>query len=540
MTMVLGVLLVPLVTAQTYDTIYNRAVNGYYNRWYDTCTNYLKNFCHPILNSMPANIHDSNCITVMSSYTPRPMRVTGGIVMVFMEPTDLNAWWAYDRVKPEYLLLYQYDASLDSMILLDSARWDTLTPKIMKFPLGADTASAGHAYCYGYEAKFASPRWVDSTFYLGGTHNNNIHYPAPHYQNWAWLYKPVQYACLLMDGTCEGGCYGDTAWYYTEELGWYQWISPWNSKVFGGMIPTVDTFRLEVATNDRLRGLVSGGGTYIDMSLCTIRAIALEGYRFSHWDDGNCDNPRQVLLTQDTLFTAYFVGRNQVWADVRSSDDSMGTVTGGGAYYEGDTAILTATAMEHSKFLYWSDSVRDNPRLVELTQDTAFTAVFGPLGRYRVEALANNSDRGRVEGGGEYTEGDRVTLTALPYTGFGFLRWDDGEDANPRSFVLAQDTAFTAIFVSREAIEEAEAGASGFELMPNPASGEVCIVTEGEGFEGGTLAVRDAAGREVLRKELARGTRKCTLKVSDLPAGTYFVTLTTAKGTSTRKLIIEN
>ena len=79
-----------------------------------------------------------------------------------------------------------------------------------------------------------------------------------------------------------------------------------------------------------------------------------------------------------------------------------------------------------------------------------------------------------------------------------------------------------------------------FTLMPNPASGEVRIVTEGEGFEGGTLTVSDATGREVQRKELARGTRKCVLDVSGLPSGTYFVTLTTAKGTSTQKLVVEN
>ena len=529
----MALLLPTVLRAQTYDTIYNRAVNGYYYRWYDTCTYFQKGFCNAVLEGFSTMFRDSSCINIMSSYTPRPMRVTGGIIMVYMAPTQAGISWLHEREKPEYVLLYQYDANLDSMILLDSARWDTLTPKIMKFPLVADTTRARYAYCYGYEAKFASPRWVDSTFYLGGTHNNNI--PIGFLYSYTFKYRPVQYADLILDSE-DGGCYGDTTWFYLDSLGWHRHMS--SAKFFGGVIPTVDTFRLEVATNDRLRGLVSGGGTYTDMSLCTIRAIALEGYRFSHWDDGNCDNPRQVLLTQDTLFTAYFVGRNQVWADVRSSDDSMGTVTGGGAYYEGDTAILTATAMEHSKFLYWSDSVRDNPRLVELTQDTVFTAVFGPLGRYRVEALANNSDRGRVEGGGEYTEGDRVTLTALPYTGFGFLRWDDGEDANPRSFVLAQDTAFTAIFVSREAIEEAEAGASGFELLPNPASGEVRIVTEGEGFEGGTLTVSDAAGREVQRRELARGTRKCVLDVSGLPSGTYFVTLTTAKGTGTQKLVI--
>ena len=61
----------------------------------------------------------------------------------------------------------------------------------------------------------------------------------------------------------------------------------------------------------------------------------------------------------------------------------------------------------------------------------------------------------------------------------------------------------------------------------------------GEGFGGGTLRMQDAAGREVLRRELSRGTRTSVLKVADLPAGTYFVTLTTAEGTSTQRLVIK-
>ena len=107
--------------------------------------------------------------------------------------------------------------------------------------------------------------------------------------------------------------------------------------------------------------------------------------------------------------------------------------------------------------------------------------------------------------------------------------------------MVTQDTSFTAIFWRKGepvGVQEAVSAGVPFRLMPNPASGEVRFETDGEAFEGGVLAVRDAAGREVLRRVLARGTRTCTLKVSDLPSGTYFVTLTTAKGTGTQKLII--
>jgi hypothetical protein len=54
------------------------------------------------------------------------------------------------------------------------------------------------------------------------------------------------------------------------------------------------------------------------------------------------------------------------------------------------------------------------------------------------------------------------------------------------------------------------------------------------------VAVRDEQGREVLRRKLAAGTRTLMIDVADYPSGTYFVTLTTAKGTSTQKLVVEN
>ena len=78
-----------------------------------------------------------------------------------------------------------------------------------------------------------------------------------------------------------------------------------------------------------------------------------------------------------------------------------------------------------------------------------------------------------------------------------------------------------------------------FALRPNPARGQA-EVTVAEGAAGVTvLTVADAAGREVLRKELSQGTRRYAFSVADLPAGTYFVTLVTKDGTGTKRLVVE-
>lgn len=301
----------------------------------------------------------------------------------------------------------------------------------------------------------------------------------------------------------------------------------------------MDTFRLEVATSDSTRGTVSGSGTYLNMSRHWIEATGSEGYRFAHWNDGNRDNPREVMLTQDTLFTAYFVELSQVYVNARGNDDSRGAVTGGGVYNWGDTATLTATALPRYRYSCWDDTVCDNPRQVVLTQDTEFTAIFVARSQYRVEATSNNSDRGHVEGGGVYYEEDTVTLKALPWTLYGFQRWDDGDTANPRQFVVTQDTVFTAIFVSREGIGEEVSDGQGLQLQPNPTSGVVRCVLSGREAAGGTLIVSDVQGREAMCRPLEPQVRTVELDVSHLAKGLYFVTVTTPAYTSTRKLVVE-
>ncbi len=58
------------------------------------------------------------------------------------------------------------------------------------------------------------------------------------------------------------------------------------------------------------------------------------------------------------------------------NNEAMGTVTGAGTYKEGETATLTATAKADCIFVFWNDSVTDNPRTITVMSDTTLTAVF--------------------------------------------------------------------------------------------------------------------------------------------------------------------
>lgn len=59
---------------------------------------------------------------------------------------------------------------------------------------------------------------------------------------------------------------------------------------------------------------------------------------------------------------------------------------------------------------------------------------------------ANDDLRGTVTGGGTYSHGDNVTLSALPADGYAFICWHDGDTLNPRIVTAVQDSMFIAMF----------------------------------------------------------------------------------------------
>lgn len=61
---------------------------------------------------------------------------------------------------------------------------------------------------------------------------------------------------------------------------------------------------------------------------------------------------------------------------VISSDDTMGTVTGGGKYSAGATATITATPKDGYEFVQWDDGDTNASRIVTVDADKTYTATF--------------------------------------------------------------------------------------------------------------------------------------------------------------------
>ena len=208
--------------------------------------------------------------------------------------------------------------------------------------------------------------------------------------------------------------------------------------------PPVQMGDLTVMVNDSVMGSVIGGGSYPLGDSVTIEAVPNAGYEFLYWHDNVTDNPRDILFTQDTTFTAYF-GLAEYTITTAVYPEGTGTVTEGGVYHYGDTITLVAVADSSYLFLRWDDGNTDNPRDVIVTQSATFIAYFVNA-ECTIETLVTPEGTGTVTGAGTYPYGDTIELVATPILGFAFISWNDGNVENPRTLVVTENQTYTAQF----------------------------------------------------------------------------------------------
>ena len=135
-----------------------------------------------------------------------------------------------------------------------------------------------------------------------------------------------------------------------------------------------NNYTISTLCNDSERGTTSGDVTTTYLDYVTISATANYGYHFSHWDDYNYDNPRQVQVTEDKTYTAYF-DKNTYYI-TKNYDSNHGYVNGSTSGEYLDNITLTARPNYGYHFVRWSDGNTENPRHFVLTQDTTFAAEF--------------------------------------------------------------------------------------------------------------------------------------------------------------------
>ena len=244
-------------------------------------------------------------------------------------------------------------------------------------------------------------------------------------------------------------CSSATLYVLPSLLDQYKTTNGWNK--FGNILPidgiVEDTYSITVTCNPE-EGTVSGGGVYQAGATATLTATPKDGYEFVRWSDGNTANPRTLTVTKDLSLNAEFAKINiPTYTVTLTCNPEHGTVSGDGVYQAGETATLIATPKDGYEFVRWSDGNIANPRTLTVTKDITLTAEFAKINipTYTV-TLTCNPEHGTVSGDGVYQAGETATLIATPKDGYEFVRWSDGNTANPRTLTITENITLTAEF----------------------------------------------------------------------------------------------
>ena len=309
--------------AQALDTIHMRSRSYYYEGWYDSCdfyqdpsnslnwaelvTNgieYPEQYCgRHIKTDSPMDVKGLSCMIMIYDELPY---VIGGLRQEFKHISP-------NRLLAEYLYLCLLDSATMRMMVLDSVRWDTVTPKIMELPRSVDSAD-GNLYCYAYEGLFDKPVRVSGDFYIFGSMRNNVRITetsSPYYTYFPGLptiytkvlpvRRPtseriefVNPCCPWMDKDCIYYCHGLNEPLNDEnDIAWRRQNKP----KFGPFHAIIDAWMLDVRSSDTLLGTAGPRGYYADSSYQRIRAYEKRWSRFVGWNDGVTTAERLVHLT---------------------------------------------------------------------------------------------------------------------------------------------------------------------------------------------------------------------------------------------------
>lgn len=160
-----------------------------------------------------------------------------------------------------------------------------------------------------------------------------------------------------------------------------------------------------------------------------------------------------VIALAGLVTGGFFLFRScdsKVRITVISSDESMGTVKGGGKYEFNKLINIEANANEGYRFVSWDDNNTKNPREILAKEDGTYTAIFEPApappASVTIKVVSSDESMGVVRGGGTFGAGDTIKIEAEAKDGYRFMSWNDGNRERTREIVATNDITYTAQF----------------------------------------------------------------------------------------------
>ena len=183
-------------------------------------------------------------------------------------------------------------------------------------------------------------------------------------------------------------------------------------------------------------GVINGTGLFPHDSLITISADPKIGWHFNNWTEND------TIISSDSIFAFNLIEERNLVANFEKNiyqvstivyPETAGNTIGDSLYTFGDSVNLVAVPNSNSgwEFINWTKGE------IEFSQDSVVTFLSNDninltanfkLKDYSVNLLSYPANSGSVEGGGTYTHGDSVSISAVPEAGWFFANWMDGEN----------------------------------------------------------------------------------------------------------------
>ena len=308
----------------------------------------------------------------------------------------------------------------------------------------------------------------------------------------------------------------------------------------GGSAPTY--YNISVMVNPANAGTATGEGGYLQGTQCTLTATANEGYQFVNWMKDN-----QVVSTNATYtftvnengyYTANFEALTYAVTATTIPSDG-GKVDGVGTYNFGQQCTLTAEPSPGFNFFNWvKDGViysTDASITFTVYENADFIANFSYI-EYEVLTEVDPYNGGTIfkSEGNHY--GDIVTLTVTPAEDFVFQNWTENgvvvSEELSFSITLTDHHYFIAHLIDVTSVDEnAQQIVS---IYPNPVNDKLIIEAQ-ETISN--VEIYNLTGALVVSQEC--NSKKVEMEVSELQSGVYFIRMTTANATETRRFVKE-
>ena len=216
------------------------------------------------------------------------------------------------------------------------------------------------------------------------------------------------------------------------------------------------TYTVTATANPSNGGTVTGGGTFNYGQSCTVTATPNMGYTFINWtENGNVVSTHasySFSVTGNRNLVAHFRLDSYV-ISVSANPSNGGTVTGGGAFHNGDNCTVFASASAGYRFVNWTENGSpvsvDSTYFFTVISDRTLVANFTTQA-YVVTAIADPIGGGMITGAGGYNYGETCTLTATANAGYNFQRWTkNGAQVSQNScfsFTVTESATYVAHF----------------------------------------------------------------------------------------------